>query len=288
MLVALEELRAASAAALVLDASWLYPPLNSAAIDVRARFESGHIPGAWWLDLADLSAAQPWPDPDVPGITMPSPDMVQAILAVTGYTAADLIVVTDMDGGCTTAPFLRLALRAAGCQRVRLLDGGTPAWQSAGLPMATGGGEIIGAARLSRRPGDAPGQGFGLSVFDDIRRVVDGNATGALIDARMAPTNADILPDRYGRSAIASAAVLRPHEVVEEAGLGLRFRRTDALAQAIESRLGEAPAPWITWCHFGVGAAVVATALEIASFQAVRCYAGSLIDYESRNNGMHS
>jgi len=38
------------------------------------------------------------------------------------------IVITDMDGGCTSAPFARHLLIDAGYPNVHLLDGGTPAW----------------------------------------------------------------------------------------------------------------------------------------------------------------
>jgi hypothetical protein len=51
---------------------------------------------------------------------------VRELLAPAAPTEVSPIVITDMDGGCTTAPLARLLLMDAGYQRVQLLNG-TPA-----------------------------------------------------------------------------------------------------------------------------------------------------------------
>src|ERR687892_2884661 len=129
LLITVDELRAALNEATVLDASWVYPPLNHAGIDVRKRYAEAHIPRSWFLDLGSFSDPSDRHDPRVEVIAPPPPEALQAALAQARAGPSSLVVVTDMDGGCTTAPFARHALMHAGFVNVRLLDGGTPAWR---------------------------------------------------------------------------------------------------------------------------------------------------------------
>jgi 3-mercaptopyruvate sulfurtransferase SseA len=109
-----------------IDASWIYGPFNSAGIDVRARYRQAHLPGSWFLDLGSLARAYPAADRRVDALTRPPRVVVRELLAPAAPTEVSPIVITDMDGGCTTAPLARLLLMDAGYQRVQLLNG-TPA-----------------------------------------------------------------------------------------------------------------------------------------------------------------
>jgi 3-mercaptopyruvate sulfurtransferase SseA len=53
-------------------------------------------------------------------------------------------------------------------------------------------------------------------------------------------------------------------EVVEETANGLRFKQPADLAHLFAARVADPACPTITTCYFGVGAAAVATALELA------------------------
>lgn len=127
VLITCDDLRAASDEATILDASWIYEPFNHARVDVRKRYADAHIPGSWFLDLPSFSHPADRHDPRVEVITLPRPEVLRTVLAQAGARPSSPVVVTDMDGGGTTAPFARKALMHAGFDNVRLLDGGTPA-----------------------------------------------------------------------------------------------------------------------------------------------------------------
>ncbi|NBB71434.1 MAG: hypothetical protein GVY33_14125 [Alphaproteobacteria bacterium] len=264
----------AASRALVLDASWVYPPLNPAGVDVRARYREAHIPGAGFLDLAALSPPRP---ADVAAIAPPTPASLRAALAASGHGEHDPLVVTDQDGGVGTAPFARLALLDAGFADVRLLDGGMPAWAAAGRPLTSKGAWFAAAPVMG---GPARGGRF-VDTAADRAALADGCAE--VVDARLVPTNDGVLPPRFAEVVIPATAVLRPGEVIEETVDGARFKDADAL-RALAVARGLAPGrPVIVTCHFGVGAAVVATALELAGVADVRVDRDSVLGWAALN-----
>jgi len=253
----------AASDALVLDASWLYPPLNPAGIDVRARYREAHIPGAVFLDLAALSPRRR-AAADVPALAPPPPANLRAALDAFGVGADEPVVVTDQDGGVATAPFARLALLDAGFADVRLLDGGTPAWAAAGRPLTSR------RARAAAAPvAGEPARG-GRFVDTAATRAALADGSAAVVDARFVPTNDGVLPPRFAGVEIPATAVLRPGEVIEETVGGARFRGAGELRALAAARGLDRGRPVIVTCHFGLAAAVVATALELAGVAEVR------------------
>jgi 3-mercaptopyruvate sulfurtransferase SseA len=105
-LITAKELRSRLSDAIVLDASWIYPPFNKAAIDVAERYGEAHIAGSWFLDLASLSK-NAIADERIDALARPSPALLRALISRTRPAEHSLFVITDMDGGCTTAPFAR-------------------------------------------------------------------------------------------------------------------------------------------------------------------------------------
>ncbi|MFP4269536.1 MAG: hypothetical protein ACLFTL_03095, partial [Alphaproteobacteria bacterium] len=115
-------------------------------------------------------------------------------------------------------------------------------------------------------------------------RAVFGEAPDLVVDARFVASNAGILPERYAEMALPAGAVLRPGEVLEDRGLGQRFRPAAAIRELATAR-GIGPGPVIVTCHFGVGAAVVATALELAGVGDVRVDAASVLGWACGRGG---
>ncbi len=99
----------------------------------REAWQAGHIPGAAFVDLdAELSA----PDDGRAGRhPLPEPAAFARLLARLGVGPETHVVACD-DAGGTIAARLWWLLRAAGHERVSLLDGGLAAWLSAGLPLS--------------------------------------------------------------------------------------------------------------------------------------------------------
>jgi thiosulfate/3-mercaptopyruvate sulfurtransferase len=260
----------ASSPARVLDASWVYPPLNAADVNVRARYAEAHIPGSVFLDLAALSPAR---SGDVAAIAPPGPASLRRLLAGIGAGLGDPLVVTDQDGGVATAPFARLALLDAGFADVRLLDGGTPAWAAAGRPLTAAGATVLAT------PVAGDGPHGGRFVGTDATRAALADGSAAVVDARFVPTNEGILPPRFAAVHVPATAVLRPGEVLAETAAGPRFRAAKELRELAAARgLADGAAVVVT-CHFGVGAAVVAAALEIAGVADVRVDAASVLGW---------
>ena len=243
----------------VLDASWIYAPFNAAGIDVRQRWAAAHIPGSRFLDLAALG---PSPVADVPALGPPAPATLRHALA--DLDPATPIVVTDMEGGTATAPFARLALLDAGFADVRLLDGGTPAWTATGHALVGDTPRFVDRPRR-RDERSAGGGSAGIFVATAATARAVANPQARVVDARAVPTNAEILPTRYADVVVPADAVLRPGEVLSERHGAMAFRAPGEIARLARERgIAEAPGAVVAACHFGVGAAVVATALEVA------------------------
>jgi thiosulfate/3-mercaptopyruvate sulfurtransferase len=129
-LIGVDELAAAPARYRVCDLRWdLIDPDKG-----RATYESGHIPGAVFVDLErDLSAS--------PGINgrHPLPDVADfaAVLGRIGIAPGSHVVVYD-DAGGRIAARLWWMLRAIGHEKVQVLDGGYQAWVTAGCDVEHG------------------------------------------------------------------------------------------------------------------------------------------------------
>ncbi|MDP2125978.1 MAG: sulfurtransferase [Pseudohongiella sp.] len=100
----------------------------------RAAYDSGHIPGAVYMDLdRDLSS------PIVPGETgrhpLPDPAVLEARLREIGLRKADQVIIYD-DGPGVYPSRLWWLLNWLGHTNVLVLDGGLAAWKTAGLALS--------------------------------------------------------------------------------------------------------------------------------------------------------
>jgi 3-mercaptopyruvate sulfurtransferase SseA len=279
LLITVDELRAALNEATVLDASWVYPPLNHAGIDVRKRYAVAHIPRSWFLDLASFSNRSDRHDQRVEVIAPPRPDALQAALAQVGAGASSLIVVTDMDGGCTTAPFARHSLMHAGFTDVRLLDGGTPAWRRGPIGLTGSEPRYLHAGTVPAPPAPDVDRVSVFASYRWIKRVLEGRQLAQIVDTRVDRSNQGFLPPDYVGLEVPAAAHVPSDGVLEPADDALRFRREPELREIFDTAGIDRPALKVTTCYFGMGASVVATALEIAAFDPVLAYPGSLVEY---------
>ena len=112
----------------------------------RAAYDAGHLPGAIFLDLdSDLVAAVgPGRHP------LPAPADFKERLEAAGIGADDEVVAYD-DAGGSIAARLWWMLDDLGHERVRVLNGGLPAWLAAGFPVTTDRPEPRPRGRLALR-----------------------------------------------------------------------------------------------------------------------------------------
>jgi 3-mercaptopyruvate sulfurtransferase SseA len=112
-----------------------------------------------------------------------------------------------------------------------------------------------------------------------IKRAIGGRNREQIVDSRADRSNQGFLPPDYLGLEIPAAAHVPSSCVVEPADDALRFRRGPELREIFESAGINPRGLKITTCYFGLGASVVATALEIAALDPVLVCPGSLVEY---------
>jgi thiosulfate/3-mercaptopyruvate sulfurtransferase len=110
----------------VIDASTFMPGSDR---DARGEYESGHIPGAVFFDIEEISDTQT----DLPHM-MPSAEKFASRVKALGLGDGLRLVVYDSLGLFSSARVWWM-FRHMGHDDVVVLDGGLPAWVAAGLPL---------------------------------------------------------------------------------------------------------------------------------------------------------
>ena len=111
----------------VVDASWHFE-----GRDAAAEHEAGHIPGAVFMDLADLAD----PNSELP-MTLPSAERFASRMQTLGLGDGSRIVLYD-DSALKTSARAWWMLNLFGAHEVAILDGGLAKWRAEGRPLATG------------------------------------------------------------------------------------------------------------------------------------------------------
>ncbi len=121
---------------LVIEPSDLLPRLDAPELILvdltsSARYASGHIPGARFVDPKRTQLGLP----PAPGL-MPPQDLLEALFGELGHNPNAVYVVYDDEGGGWAGRFIWL-LDVIGHGRYHYLDGGLHAWLGENLPVAT-------------------------------------------------------------------------------------------------------------------------------------------------------
>jgi len=162
-------------------------PASLAVLDVRfdlrdpqagrRAHEAGHLPGARFIDLEDdLSAPRTGRNGRHP---LPDPAAFAERLRTLGVNASSQVVLYDASGGMFSARAWWM-LQWVGHAAVAVLDGGLPAWQAQGLPLATGAPLAAAAGDFQVRPAWADRIDYAAL------RASLGQADQVVIDARSA------------------------------------------------------------------------------------------------------
>lgn len=240
----------------ILDAH-MPPPGTTAPAEAALQ-----IPGARRFDFDGRIKA---PDTTLPHM-LPTPELFNREVQALGIQQQSLIVVYDRIG-LFSAPRAWWMFRAMGHTQVAVLDGGLPAWQAAGHPLAAvadyQGPQGNFVARL--QPG----------LFCDADTVHSALVSGRrpVVDARSAERFAGLVPEpRAGlRCGHMPGALNLPFATLQQAG---HMKPLADLQQQFSGLLGNQTAP-IFSCGSGVTACILALAAELAGYDQLTVYDGS-------------
>lgn len=113
----------------IVDASWHMPASGRSGLE---EYLAGHIPGAVFMDLADLvDTGSPVDN------TLPPPEKFASRMQSLGLGDGSRIVIYD-DSAVKTAARAWFMLKLFGAHDVAILDGGIAKWKAEGRPLAEG------------------------------------------------------------------------------------------------------------------------------------------------------
>jgi thiosulfate/3-mercaptopyruvate sulfurtransferase len=278
----------------LVETGWLAQHLDDPAVRVldvtakltsslanRAReecYDTGHIPGSVFFDVASGHGELSDPDAPLPW-TWPSPERFEAAMARAGVDDDTLVVIVartpraGIDSGtmwCTRAWWTmhHFGVRCA------ILRGGIEAWEAGGRPLATDAPEVApGSFRAAA--GWEQGRASAADVLDAL-----GSGSACVVDALPASTFAGADPGYGPRKGHITGAVNVPFRSLIE-------RETAAFADAdvVERHLREAGLldadRVVTYCGGAIAATVDAFALALFDHPAVAVYDGSLMEWSA-------
>jgi thiosulfate/3-mercaptopyruvate sulfurtransferase len=232
----------------VLDVRWrLDRP------DGRPAYQTGHIPGAVYVDLDHELAAHG--DPRESRHPLPPVASLQAAARRWGINAGDTVVVYDDLKNLSSSRAWWL-LRFAGVPDVRILDGSLRGWTAAGLALEENEGPAPAPGDVVLSYGSLP-----HLPFEEVAAFADAEL---LLDARAAERYRGEVEPIDPRAGHIPGAVSAPTtENVDENG---RFRSPEELRRRFTELGAREGAPVGVYCGSGVTASHQAVALALAGF----------------------
>jgi thiosulfate/3-mercaptopyruvate sulfurtransferase len=244
----------------VVDASY---HLSDTGRDALAEYAAGHIPGAVFLNLADL--VDPASSLDN---TLPPAPLFAARIGALGIGDASRVVLYDDSAIKSAARGWFMFAQLFGARQVAVLDGGLGKWRSEGRALATGR-ESLPEQRFTARADAAR-----LRTKPEVLAML-AHGREQLVDARGAPRFTAI--EKESRPGLASGHIPGSRNVPYKALFADdgTFKDTAALAAVLEQAGVDLARPVVATCGSGMTACALAFALHLVGKDDVALYDGS-------------
>jgi thiosulfate/3-mercaptopyruvate sulfurtransferase len=253
----------------LVDADWLAARVDDPTVrTVDARmpieaslYESGHIPGAVFIDALD--------DLCCPSSIMPA-DQFAALMGELGIGDETFVVIYDTEGGPWAAR-LWWALRYYGHDEAALLDGGLRAWVGSGRAVETAAPDIEPAVFTPEV------QPRWQATIDEVRAAIDDTDV-SLVDALPLASYTGDWAD-FGGGHIPSAVSLPATDTLDP--VTLNVHSPEVLSRMLMRRGLDPSQRTITYCYGGYAGAFDAFVLYLMGFDEVGLYGGSMGEWTS-------
>jgi len=250
----------------VVDASWYMPDANR---DPKAEYNEGHIPGAVYFNIDEISdSASPYPH------MLPAPEKFASRVKGMGLGDGHRIVVYD-GAGLFTAARVWWMFRAMGHEDVFVLDGGFPKWRAEGRPT-----EDLPPVHRTRHFTPRPNH----LILRDADQIKENLKTKReqIVDARS--------PGRFSGSEPEPRPGVRSGHIPGSKNLHYQkllnpdgtLRKPEALAAAFREAGIDVTKPVTASCGSGVTAAIILLALEAIDAPEGALYDGSWSEWGAR------
>ena len=226
----------------VVDATYY---LAADGKDAGAEYEAGHIPGAVFLDLAELAETAT----DLPSM-LPSPEKFASRMATLGLGDGSRIVLYDRSPYVTAARAWFM-LRTFGAPEVALLDGGWAKWLAEGRATATG------REHLPHRHFTASADKGGVRDLGQMKANL-GSGDEQVLDARSAARFTGEEPDPRPATAAGHIPGSRNLPYKQMFNADGTWKTGEPLRAVFESAGIDLARPLVTTCGSGITASVLA------------------------------
>lgn len=247
----------------LLDASYYLPEMGR---DARAEYQAGHIPGARFFDIDEISDHRS----DLPHMA-PPPEKFMSRMRAMGVGDGHQVVVYD-GAGLFSAARVWWLFRLMGKTDVAVLDGGFPKWQREGR-------EVEDMPPITRdRHMTVSRQNH---LVKDVTQVAAASKLGdwQIVDARSPGRFRGEEPEpREGMRAGHIPGALNVHYATLLTPEGT-MKRGDDLRAVFEAAGVDLERRIITTCGSGVTAAILMLALETLGHRDVALYDGSWAEW---------
>ncbi|WP_209426256.1 3-mercaptopyruvate sulfurtransferase [Pararhodobacter sp. SW119] len=247
----------------ILDGSYYLPQMGR---DARAEYAEGHIPGARFFDIDEVSDHRS----DLPHMAPPPEKFISRMRAMGVGDGHQVVVYDGM--GIFSAARVWWTFRLMGKTDVAVLDGGLPKWKAEGRPLEDMPPVVRDRHITVQRQ---------AHLVRDVAQVAAASKLGdwQIVDARSA--------DRFRGDAEEPRAGLRAGHIPNSLNLpfGQLFdadgtmKDADGLRAAFDQAGVDLDRPVITSCGSGVTAAILSLALERLGHPKHSLYDGSWTEW---------